>query len=384
MAATQFAEPNTRVTMTLDELSKMQAVAGIHLTFSLTLACPLTCAHCIVDAGPDKGKTTMPLEVARHYASQMPELYEHGIRIIGLTGGEPFLAREQLRILSNASSAVGMKTGVVTAAHWATSEEAARKVVESFPGIDIWDMSVDSFHEEFIGVDRVKTAYQAVKGNGRRPVVRFTYQDPPTPVDRRLLDFIHTFAEEKDIFSQTVRSVGRASELPIFPAGGRTNFAKPCWTKGLVIRYDGSMAPCCISLVEERKHPFQLGDARSRPLAEIHDEYMSHPLLQLIRSIGFGEVMDWLREAGIDDPSLNLAGEDVCDLCPRIMTNPGWAQYLADRAAKPANRLRIAVLTSRVFGEQTMLQRTVRELEGDADRIEGFALAAALAAENGA
>ncbi len=382
--ATQFAEPTTRVTMTLDELGKMQAVAGIHLTFSLTLACPLSCAHCIVDASPDKGKTTMPVEIARHYADQMPELYDHGIRIIGLTGGEPFLAREQLRIMSNASSAAGMKTGVVTAAHWATSEEAARKVVAGFPGIDIWDMSVDSFHEEFFSAERVRTAYLAVKEGGKRPVLRFTYQDPPTPVDRRLLDFIHTFAEEKDIFSQTVRSVGRASELPIFPAGGQTNFAKPCWTKGLVIRYDGSMAPCCISLVEERKHPFQLGDARTRPLAEIHDEYMSHPLLQLIRTIGFGEVMDWLREAGMADPSLNLPGEDVCDLCPRIMSNSRWSQYLADRAAQPENRLRIAILASRIFSEHTMLQRTVRELEGDADRIEGFALAAALAAETGA
>ncbi len=87
MAATQFAEPSTRVTMTLDELGKMQAVAGIHLTFSLTLACPLSCAHCIGDASPDKGKTTMPVEIARHYAEQMPELFDHGIRIIGLTAG---------------------------------------------------------------------------------------------------------------------------------------------------------------------------------------------------------------------------------------------------------------------------------------------------------
>jgi pyruvate-formate lyase-activating enzyme len=381
MSAAKTLEPNPHVTLTLDELAKMQAVAGIHLTFSLTLACPLKCAHCIVEAGPELRKTTMPVDVARHYAEQMPELFDYGIRIVSFTGGEPLLAREQLTVLSNAASRAGMTTGMVTAAHWATSEDSAKKIVESLPGIDVWDVSIDSYHEEFLSFDRVRTAYQAAKTIGKRSILRFTHHDPLTSSDKRILDFIKGFAEEGDICSQRIRSAGRASDLPVIEAHDEPTFAKPCWTKGLVIRYDGSMAPCCISLVEDRQHPFQFGDARTRPLTEIHADYMSHPLLQMIRVLGFGEVMRWLKEAGMDEHELGPLPQDVCDLCPRVVSNSRWAPYLTNRAAEPQNRLRIAILASRMLEEHTMLQRTVRELESQADQIEGFELVAALAAE---
>jgi pyruvate-formate lyase-activating enzyme len=383
MTASRPDELSPTVTMTLDELSKMQAVAGIHITFSVTLACPLKCAHCIVDAGPDKGLTTMPLEVARHYASQMGELYDYGIRIISLTGGEPFLAQRQVKVLSDAALDSGMKTGVVTAAHWATSADAARKLIGKFPGIKVWDVSIDSYHEEYVSFDRVRIAYEAIREAGRRAVLRFTYHDPMTDADRRILNFIREFADERDICSQRVRSVGRASQLPIFPANDHPTFAKPCWTKGLVVRYDGSMAPCCISLVEERSHPFQFGDASTRPLAQIHAEYMSHPLLQMLRVIGFGEVMRWIDESRIDRGALAYTPEDVCDLCPQIFANEKWSEYLSRRAGTPENRLRIAILMSRLLGEHTMLRRTVEELAPQAGSIEGFELAARLAAETG-
>ena len=45
-------EPNPKLALTLRELSACQHLARTHITFSLTLACPLKCAHCIVDAGP--------------------------------------------------------------------------------------------------------------------------------------------------------------------------------------------------------------------------------------------------------------------------------------------------------------------------------------------
>jgi pyruvate-formate lyase-activating enzyme len=337
-----------------------------------------------VDAGPELRTTTMPAEIAYHYAEQMPELFRHGIRIVSFTGGEPLLAREQLKVLSSAAAEAGMTTGVVTACHWATSVDSARRIIESLPGIDVWDMSIDSYHEEFLNFDRVRTAYEVVKSVGKRGILRFTYHDPLSSSDKRILKFIDGFAEATDVCSQRIRSVGRASDLPIIQANGHPTLAKPCWTKGLVVRYDGTMAPCCISLVEDRQHPFQFGDARRRPLAEIHADYMSHPLLQMIRVIGFGEVLRWLKEAGVDEDLLGPMPEDVCDLCPKIMSNGTLGEYLASRAAEPHNRLRIAILASRLLGEHTMLQRTVRELSSQAERIEGFELAAEMAAENSA
>ena len=143
------------------------------------------------------------------------------------------------------------------------------------------------------------------------------------------------------------------------------------------------MAPCCINLVEARKHPFQFGDARERPLRELHEDYMKHPLLQMLRVVGFTEALRWVDEEGLGDELQHPLPDDVCDLCPKLFVNPRISARLAERAATPGNRIRTAVLASRILDEHSMLRATVDEFRADGtDReIEGFELAAQLADE---
>lgn len=368
-----------RVTIKNSELVQEQAGARTHLTFLLTLACPLKCAHCIVDAGPEKGYTTMPLEVAQWYGSQMPELYDRGIRLLSLTGGEPFLARPQLKVMSEAGAAAGMECGVVTAAHWASSPQQAKSVVDAFPGLHTWDISIDSYHLEFLPYEPVRTAYLAVKDAGRRAIIRFTFNEPLTEQDKQTMNVLDSFADPADILSSRLRSTGRAAGLPVLEAQDSTTFVKPCLTKGLVIRYDGSMSPCCINLVEERRHPFHLGDPRKRRLSEIHAEYMTHPLLQIIRVLGFGELVEWLKKAGLESALPPQMPEDVCDLCPYIMTNSLAADLVNQLCSRPEMRLKIAVLADRILDEPEMLHRTLGELRAVSPPIEGMQMAEQLA-----
>jgi organic radical activating enzyme len=368
-------DPTARESITDADLVTIQNTAGVHLTFSMTLACPLRCAHCIVEAGPEKKHTTMPYEMAARYASQMEDLFDYGIRMISFTGGEPLLARRQLRVMSDAAAKAGMVCGVVTASHWAHSDEAARSVVQGYPGIHTWDLSLDAWHKEYLAYEYVRTAYRAAKADGRKAVIRFTYNEPMNPADREAYDFIHGFAEPADVYSQRLRPVGRGDFVQIEQSRDNTTLAKPCVTKGIVVRYDGSMAPCCINLVEERSHPFQFGDPRTRTLREIHEDYMTNPLLQMIRVIGFGEVLRWVREAGLDKELPATLPEDVCDLCPGMVTRPAVAKYLSDRASTPENRLRIGILANRILGENQMLRRALSDLRPIAREIEGFHLA---------
>lgn len=379
----KIAPPDPLLPLRLDEIVAVQASASNHLTFSLTLACPLKCGHCIVEAGPDKGHTTMPLEVAERYAGQLSELYDKGIRCVSFTGGEPLLALRQLKVLSEAAAAAGMRCGVVTAAHWARTPEAAAKTVRHFSDIAQWDISIDSYHEPYVPFDNVRRAYEAVREHGGHAAIRFTYHDPLRPDDERILKFINTFADEADVCSQRVHAVGRAEDLDLEESQKYNPWTKPCITQGMVVRYDGSVAPCCINLVEARKHPFQFGDASERPLAETFGDYMKHPLLQMLRVVGFSDVMSWIKEEGLDDEVARPLPDDVCDLCPKLFKSPKISSALAERAALPENRLRTAVLASRVLNEHTMLQATVDELRADGtDReIEGFELAAQLAGE---
>jgi hypothetical protein len=367
--------PTARESLTEAELAAVQNHAASHITFSLTLACPLRCAHCIVEAGPDKNSTTMPYAVAEHYAAQMEDLFDYGIRMISFTGGEPLLARRQMQVMSDAAYRAGIVCGVVTAAHWAYSEANADKVVRRFPGIQTWDLSLDAYHKDYLPFEHVRLAYKAACRAGRRGVIRFSYNDPMTAKDREAYDFISSFAGPQDVCSQRLRPVGRANFVQIETSHDGSTLAKPCVTKGLVVRYDGSMAPCCINLVEERSHPFQFGDPLQRPLRDIHHDYMTNPLLQMIRVIGFGELTRWLYEAGLDKCLPSNLPEDVCDLCPHLVTRPEIARYLSDRAAKPENRLRIGILANRILGENQMLQQAIDDLRPRASEIEGFELA---------
>lgn len=371
--------PPARAKVTLAELAKEQAAARTHLTFLLTLACPLKCEHCIVNAGPDMGRTTMPLEVAEWYASQMPELYQYGIRMLSLTGGEPLLARRQLKVMSDAGDAAGMICGVVTAAHWAHSHKRATAVVKSFPGIHLWDLSLDAYHLEFLPFQRVRTAYEAVKECGRAAALRFTFRDPLTPQDRQAMEFLDSFADPADIFSQRLRSSGRAANVPVIELLDQRTFMKPCVTKGMVVRYDGTTAPCCVTLVEERRHPFQFGDPRKRRLRDMHADYIIDPLLQMIRVLGFGEIVGWLKRAGLELVLPERMPEDVCDLCPYIVTNQIATNLLNELCSRPDIRLKIAVLANQVLDEPAMLHRSLQELRPLAATLDGFAVAEALA-----
>jgi len=367
--------PDPATDMTLNELADFQAIAGHHVTFSMTLACPLRCEHCIVSASPDPGHTTMPVAVAERYAAQMPELAARGIRSLSFTGGEPLLARRQVKCISDAAAAVGIGCGVVTAGHWGKSRALADELVAAFPGITSWDVSIDSYHLDWVTLATVTNAVEAARDAGRRVTIRFSYQDPPTISDLEILAHVRTI-EGVTIASQRVRTEGRATELALTPSAKYSPWVKPCLTQGMVVRYDGSVAPCCLNLVEARDHAFQFGDARARPLAAIHDDFLAHPLLQLIRTLGFSEVWQWLHDDGFADQLADPPPDDACDLCSYLMRNPAIVAHLQRRAAEPAVEARVAMLVSRLLGEDGMARRLVARWRADpATRpagLEGF------------
>lgn len=357
--------PDPRTRMTLDELADFQAIAGHHITFSLTLACPLRCAHCIVSAAPDLGKTTMPVAVAEHYAGQMAALAAGGIRSLSFTGGEPFLARRQVRLLTDAAAAAGISCGVVTAGHWAKTRKLADRLVAEFPGIANWDVSLDRYHLDWVALETVLNAIEAARDAGRRVCVRFSYDDPPTAEDLALLAKIRAI-DGVQVAAQRVRDEGRGRDLRLPESRKYSPWIKPCLTQGMVVRYDGSIAPCCVNLVEAREHPFQFGDARARPLVEIYRDYLSDPLLQLIRTLGFAEPWAWLEEAGFVGTEVpQTPPDDACDLCSLLMRKPAVAAYLAERAARPEVEARIALLASHLLGEREMARRLVARWRAD-------------------
>lgn len=356
--------PDARAQLTLNQLQRCQNLAARYITFSLTLACPLRCSHCIVGAGPELGATTMPLVVAEAYAAQMQGLADYGVLGVSFTGGEPLLAHRQLEVIARAAAAAGLQVSVVTAAPWGKSMTRARKTVKRFSMVECWDISFDVYHQEWLGFEAVRNACEAVRAAGRRVNLRFTYHDPPSEAEMDILEQIEGLPDVECV-AQRVRPVGRGGALNLEDDPTYNPWIKPCLTQGIVVRYDGSMSPCCLNLVEARHHPFQFGDARAEPLIEIHRRYTRHPLLQLIRSIGFGQLRDWLVEAGLDKRLPERLPAEVCELCALLSRDTQIATFLALKAAEPANQLRIALLASGVLGENMMLDHVLQTFAGE-------------------
>lgn len=366
--------------MTLGEFTTIQRLAGSHITFSLTMACPLRCAHCAVDAGPHRSASTISAAQAEAYARQMPELAGEGIAAISFTGGEPLLARGPLRILSSAAEKAGMVCGVVTSAYWANSVDEAARVIRSVPGISCWDISIDRYHTEYVPVEKVKNGFIAARLAGKKPVLRMSGGEEPSKEDLKVFDDILAFAGRGDISLQKFRQMGRGNGLGFVLEEG-IPWAKPCVTQGMVVREDGSIGPCCVTLANEKMHPFQFGNAHERPLKEIHGDFMRHPLLQLLRVVGFSPVIRWLAEAGMEHKIPDPVPLDTCDLCARLFSDSETCDFLNRRASSADIRLRTAILLSKAMNEQMMLRHAVDELREEGHRIEGYELAAALAEE---
>lgn len=345
--------------LTGSELTTLQQNAEGHLAFSLTEACPLRCAHCIVATLPAKElpRVTLSVEQARRYAAELPQLAERGIARISYTGGEPVLAREVLQLLSQAAAEAGIGNTLVTACHWAKTDQAADRTVAALPHIDSWHLSADRFHAEFLPVECVIRAAHAVLRAGRSATLRMAV---PLPVSAEDEAFHARLTAELPsgvpIAVQPVSKVGRAESLEL-DVPKQTRPSLPCMSTGPVVRWDGSVSPCCSSLIDWRdRHPFQMQKASATGLLAMHEAWRTHALLRLVRSVGFQPVLRWLEEDDPEHPILKDTPDHPCDVCTGLWRRPGTAALVQKRLGVPDTREKIDALYQIVLGRRAAPQ----------------------------
>ncbi len=350
----------------LEEFRILQSLEDIHIGFELTLACPNKCKHCINNSSPEKTNNFMSIDDANLYASQFNDLFKRGIRYISLTGGEPLIAKKQMHILSDAAAAAGIECGVVTSAFWATEEKIVNKIINEFPKIKNWEISVDIYHQEFISIDKIKKAYSGLKNSKKNVFLRMGHHRPLKRNDLELFDLLNEFAEEDDIIYQTIYNMGRGEKLKISKADLEI-WDVPCPNLGLIINWDGSTSPCCSILATRRDHPLQFGNAQEKSLVEIHKNFKCHPLRQIIRIIGFKEIINWILEYGKIDKIKNTIEQstNLCFFCEKIFTDIEISNYLLNRASKKETKLKIALLSAKLINDNKMLCQLINEYKSD-------------------
>jgi organic radical activating enzyme len=130
---------------------------AIHLTYT----CPLACAHCCFSSNPNVKDRLDPELVIR----SIDALDANTIRLVGFTGGEPFLLGKHLVEFVRRAHNRGFATRVVTSGYFGTTPELAekrlREVVDA--GLNELSISWDDFHEAWVSFDTVRNVVQTAK-----------------------------------------------------------------------------------------------------------------------------------------------------------------------------------------------------------------------------
>jgi MoaA/NifB/PqqE/SkfB family radical SAM enzyme len=338
-------------------LREVQALASSRLGFSVTRVCPLRCAHCCASAGPDKEHAKLDPGLALRIAEQLPDLAALGVRYLDFTGGEPTLMSAFISVIAKAARTSGMRTGIVTAAHWAADEKRANFVLDQLNDVDEWDISTDEHHLPFVSLATVQRAFEMLRARGKDPLIRIAHGAQLNHAEAEIIDRCHAFAGERIGF-QRIDGVGRAEGLvPL----RRVEVQSPCPATGPIVQPDGRVAPCCANIsYEQGNHPLWVGNAYREDLTDIVMRWRTHPLFQALRVWGFSAVVQWLREDGHHPGALGRGA--VCSDCMLLVRDEALAAAAAQAAARLDRRIATAQALQQLFGETWMLERIERAL----------------------
>ncbi len=133
---------------------------AIHITYT----CPLACAHCCFGSSP-KNKDRLPIS---YILESIRALGGSGIKMIALTGGEPFLLGTKLKDVVAEAAKLRVSVRIVTSAHWATSDGITKKWLAELQVVGLSELSIswDDFHEEFVSFENIRRTYLAAKELG--------------------------------------------------------------------------------------------------------------------------------------------------------------------------------------------------------------------------
>jgi hypothetical protein len=130
------------------------------LTLLPTYRCTAACENCCFDSNPgarDRAATARLLEYIDQ-AARVPT-----IRVVVISGGEPFLLGKDLEVVVARAHAHGLATRIVTNGYWATTPAAASMRLTTLAGAGLKELNVSTgdFHVEFVPIDRVAFAARA-------------------------------------------------------------------------------------------------------------------------------------------------------------------------------------------------------------------------------
>lgn len=344
-----------------DHLLEMPFLRNIGLL--LTYQCQVACPHCIIQAGPHRTEA-MPLADALAWIEQI-SVYRGGyIKVLSLTGGEPFFNLSILRQIADAGAAGGLIVSAVTNAFWATSLARAVTVLREQPAIRMLAISADVYHQKFIPFERVRNAVLAAQACELPYNVHVCTTNEADPGYRDILHQLHKITEPDTINTAVTFPAGRALEqLGLDGYATTTDPPISACTAGSspIIFPDGKVIACIGSVIDLKSdHPLVLGNLHDEPLADILDRAETNPILHTIRVWGPRRLIALARQAGLAEhlPDHYLK-DSVCYACYHLMASPEIVAFLRDLAVDEAFQQKVAYARVFYLHETRMAERVI-------------------------
>jgi len=298
----------------------------------VTYRCQVACPHCIIEAGPHR-KEEVRTDDALGWIHQLAKYREGYVKVLSLTGGEPFYNLTLLKRLAEYGRNCGLFVSAVTNAFWATTPEAALKVIRDFSEIGMFAFSTDVYHQISIPFERVKNAILAARECGIPYNIAVCTENEHQEEFKAILDNLRQITEDETIVTTVTFPAGRAlrkigtlrhqltSEAPVAAC---TAGSSP------IIFPDGRVIACIGPVIDLRStHPLVLGSLRESSLEEIFDRAETNAILHAIRIWGPKKLIAMIEEAGL---GRNLPEKyirnSVCNACYSLMENEEIVQFL--------------------------------------------------------
>ncbi|MFB0543173.1 MAG: radical SAM protein, partial [Candidatus Bathyarchaeia archaeon] len=268
-----------------DRCSQMGVpLTPLRLGLILTYRCNASCRHCYFNAGPSKTEEMSKRE-ALNYLDQAAEFST--LRMVSLTGGEPFLLPELLREALSHASDMGLKTEVVTNCFWAENEEGTREQLGSLAdaGLDVINISADDFHQEFIPFNYVRNCYEAAKELGLKITILCSVSKSSRLRVEKIVDLLGDANIQilggGTLAPDITKAYAMAVETAFIPAGRGSQIPRGEWIIGhspaigpcphvlrdIAIEPSGGVLPCCSAAGHIGS--LNLGNAKREPLSRI-------------------------------------------------------------------------------------------------------------------
>jgi hypothetical protein len=317
------------------------------LSLYLTNKCNILCGHCGVESGPHESTLLAPEDVLVHINA----LASSGtVEAIHVSGGEPFLYREQMRMIAECGRAAGIQVAVNTNGFWSRHPGRAGAMLDSMPGLSQIILSTDAYHEPFLSLEVVRDAARIALS---RELLVDIYVCTPAGRRTEFVERLESYMGEEllaqvPVVVTTLETGGRADFIPEAHwrprsrelPGGRCDLVnRP------VVLEDGDVLACCNTTVARRckQSPLVVGNTHREALPDILRRAREDKLLEAIRVFGPRFVAERLDADDRAQLTKEYRDGDICALCSDMMSDARLREG-ARRASETREAQRLIVM----------------------------------------